>query len=81
MSRVGGDAEQFVRTDPAGLRIRIPAGLNNHEAVGVAPRCRVHGDFEITVSFTIVKADTPDPGLRGRGERLGRDQYGDERGA
>jgi Protein of unknown function (DUF1583) len=64
MSRVGGDAEQFVRTDPAGLRIRIPAGLNNHEAVGIAPRCRVHGDFEITVSFTIVKADTP---IRGYG--------------
>jgi hypothetical protein len=64
ISRVGGDAEQFVRTDPAGLRIRIPAGLKDHEAVGVAPRCRVRGDFEITVSFTIVKADTP---IRGYG--------------
>jgi hypothetical protein len=64
MSRVGGDAERFVRTDPAGLRIRIPGGLNNHEAVGVAPRCRIHGDFEVTVSFTIVKADEP---IRGYG--------------
>jgi len=64
MARVGGYAEQFVRTDKDGLRIRIPPGLNNPEAVGVAPRCRIHGDFEITVSYKIVTADVP---IRGYG--------------
>lgn len=64
MARVGGYSEQFVRTDRDGLRIRIPAGLNNPEAVGVAPRCRIRGDFEITASFTMVKADRP---IRGYG--------------
>jgi Protein of unknown function (DUF1583) len=64
MARVGGNSDQFVRPDREGLRIRIPSGLNNPEAVGVAPRCRVKGDFEITVSFKIVKADQP---IRGYG--------------
>ena len=56
---VGGDAEQLVKVKREGLHIRMPAGLNNPAAVGVAPRFRVHGDFEITASFTIVKADNP----------------------
>ncbi len=64
MSRVGGYAEEFVRPDKEGLRIRVPPGLNSPEAVGVAPRCRIRGDFEITVSFAIVKADEP---IRGYG--------------
>jgi Protein of unknown function (DUF1583) len=62
--RVGGYSEQLVRPDRDGLRVRIPAGLKNPDATGVAPRCWVHGDFEISVSFTIVKADTP---IRGYG--------------
>lgn len=64
MARVGGYAEEFVRPDKEGLRIRIPPGLNNPEAVGVGPRFRIRGDFEITVSFSIVKADQP---IRGYG--------------
>lgn len=64
MQRVGGYAEEFVRPDKDGLRIRIPPGLNNPEAVGVALRSRVRGDFEITVSFAIIKADEP---IRGYG--------------
>ena len=64
IQRVGTNSDQFVRPDREGLRIRIPAGLNNPEAVGVAPRCRIRGDFEITVAFSIVKADNP---IRGYG--------------
>jgi hypothetical protein len=64
IARVGGYAEQFVRPDKDGLRIRIPPALDKPEAVGVAPRCRIHGDFEITVSFKVVKADEP---IRGYG--------------
>jgi Protein of unknown function (DUF1583) len=62
--RVGGYADEFVRPDREGLRIRIPVGLKNPEAVGVAPRCRIRGDFELTVSFKIVKAEQP---IRGYG--------------
>ncbi len=64
MARVGGYSEQFVRPHRDGLRVRIPGGGNNPEPVGVAPRCRVRGDFEITVSYTIVNADKP---VRGYG--------------
>jgi Protein of unknown function (DUF1583) len=64
MRWVGGYAERFVRPVRGGLRIVIPAGLENPEATGVAPRCRIHGDFEITVSYKIVKADEP---IRGYG--------------
>ncbi len=62
LRRVGGYAERFVRPGRGGLRILIPSGLKNPEAMGVAPRFQVHGDFEITVSCTIVKADEPTRG-------------------
>ena len=53
-----------VKAEEDGLHIRIPAGLNKPMPVGVAPRFRIHGDFEITASYTIVKADNP---IRGYG--------------
>ncbi len=59
---VGGSAEQLVKAERDGLHIRMPAGLNNPAPVGVALRFRVHGDFEITVSCAIVKADNPTRG-------------------
>ena len=61
---VGADARELVKTEEDGLNIRIPAGLNKPMPVGVAPRFRIHGDFEITASYTIVKADNP---IRGYG--------------
>jgi hypothetical protein len=60
----GGNIEQFVKPERDGLHIRIPAGLRNPAPVGVVPRFRIHGDFEITASFAIVKADKP---IRGYG--------------
>jgi Protein of unknown function (DUF1583) len=59
---VGGDARELVKTEEDGLHIRIPAGLDKPLPVGVAPRFRIHGDFEITASYTIVKADNPTRG-------------------
>jgi Protein of unknown function (DUF1583) len=61
---VGADARELVKAEEDGLNIRIPAGLNKPMPVGVAPRFRIHGDFEITASIAIVKADNP---IRGYG--------------
>jgi len=61
---VGGGAEELVKPETDGLRIRIPAGLHNPAAVGVVPRFQIHGDFEITATVAIVKADNP---VRGYG--------------
>ena len=61
---VGGDGGKFVKTEEDGLHIRMPAGLDKPLPVGVAPRFRIHGDFEITASYAIVKADKP---IRGYG--------------
>jgi hypothetical protein len=60
----GGDAEQLVKAQRGGLRILMPAGLNNPAGVGIVPRFRIHGDFEITVTYAIIKADNP---VRGYG--------------
>jgi hypothetical protein len=61
---VGGNAEELITTEPEGLRIRMPAGRKNPAPVGVVPRFRIHGDFEITATFAILKADDP---IRGYG--------------
>jgi hypothetical protein len=61
---VGGYLEDRVRRQRDGLHIRIPDGFDKPEAVGVTPRFRIHGDFEITASIAIVKADKP---IRGYG--------------
>jgi hypothetical protein len=61
---VGGNAEQLVKIEPDGLHIRMPEGVKNPAAVGIVPRFWVHGDFEITASFSILTADKP---VRGYG--------------
>ena len=61
---VGGSAEELVKAETEGLRIRMPAGVHNPAAVGVVPRFRVRGDFEITATVAIVNADNP---VRGYG--------------
>jgi hypothetical protein len=64
----GGNAEQLVKAERGGLRILMPAGINNPAGVGVVPRFQIHGDFEITVAYTILKADAP---IRGYGLSVG----------
>jgi hypothetical protein len=61
---VGSDPRALVKSEKDGLHISIPAGLDKPLPVGVAPRFRTHGDFEITASYSIVKADNP---IRGYG--------------
>jgi hypothetical protein len=52
----GRDAEQCVRSEPAGLRITLPAGVpGEYIWKGLVALCVVQGDFEITVNYEILK--------------------------
>lgn len=46
----------------AGLRITLPANREKVGAVGIAPQCVLHGDFEIRVSYELLSVDTPSKG-------------------
>jgi serine/threonine protein kinase len=50
-----------VSLEAEGVRIKLPAGQGMPGA-GLATNAEVHGDFEITGSFEILKADRPDVG-------------------
>ena len=56
---VGTGASQLVKAEEGGLRIRMPVNVGKVPPVGIAPRFRVHGDFEITASYEILKAAQP----------------------
>lgn len=58
----GGNAENLIRPEDAGLRVSIPSGLAKPRPVGVSTRFKVRGDFEIISSFEILKADQPKDG-------------------
>jgi len=58
---VGSGAARLVRPGPSGLVIGIPRGAGMSE-IGFAPKCVVHGDFEITASYEIVEVSEPDGG-------------------
>jgi serine/threonine protein kinase len=65
----GLDPEQCVHFEPAGLGISLPAGhAGRRMGTGVAAKFAVKGDFEITMSFEIVKE--PDRAAAGRGTGL-----------
>jgi hypothetical protein len=54
---VGPDAEQYVRFEPGGLRIAFPASEpKEHPDTGVSISTPVKGDFEITLSFEVLRA-------------------------
>jgi hypothetical protein len=58
---VGPDAEQCVKFEPDGLRISLPTGHpKEHPPTGLATGIVVQGDFEITLSFTILKEPEPE---------------------
>ncbi len=63
LSQFGPDSARAIRQEAEGLRITLPAGRKDRSAVGVAPRFRISGDFEITVGYEILAADTPSGGL------------------
>jgi serine/threonine protein kinase len=56
-----GPAGNLVRPEARGLRIAIPAKTNT-AGIGTFTRFGVHGDFEITASFEILKVDKPKDG-------------------
>jgi hypothetical protein len=58
----GVHTPRTVRAGPGGLRITLPADHNSKLPVGVVPRLRVRGDFEITVAFEILQVDKPKAG-------------------
>jgi hypothetical protein len=56
----GPDAGDYVKFEPAGLRITLPAGFPpDRPSVGVIRAAPVKGDFEITVSFEILQEPVP----------------------
>jgi hypothetical protein len=63
----GPQAAKRVKPEAQGLRVILPAEKSGkYDAVGVARRLTVRGDFEITAGFEIVAADPP---------KLGRGVY------
>src|SRR5205085_8023055 len=59
---MGKDAVKLIKAEPRGLRINLPAALNNTEPVGVATQFPLQGDVEITVGYEIIHADRPKSG-------------------
>jgi serine/threonine protein kinase len=55
------DAEQQIKEEAEGLRIRLPEGDGGDRwrAIGLLTRFRVHGDCEITLSYELLRADRP----------------------
>ncbi len=60
---VGANAEQLVKPTERGLLIRIPRKEQDPQPVGFAPRgVLLHGDFEITAEYELVRYDRPSRG-------------------
>jgi hypothetical protein len=59
LKTVGRDAGECVRFEPAGLRLTLPAERQGRGNTGLVVSTPVKGDFEITVSFEILKESNP----------------------
>ncbi len=53
--------DERVRCEAAGVRVTLPAGEGVPPS-GLSTNVKIHGDFEITGSFEILKADRPSTG-------------------
>jgi Protein of unknown function (DUF1583) C domain len=58
----GHDNKKVCQIEPEGLRITLPAKREKTEAVGLTPSFGIAGDFEITLSYELIKAETPNTG-------------------
>lgn len=58
---LGVNAQRHVTPEPGGLRMVLP-GNKKIPLVGITPRFRVRGDFEITAEFVINKVGKPSGG-------------------
>ena len=59
---VGTHTADLVKPSPDGLRITIPRGLGKPGPIGVVPKFRVRGDFDISGTFEVLKVDRPTEG-------------------
>src|SRR5262245_24398374 len=48
--------------ESGGARVTMPGGEGKLQTAGVAAQFKIKGDFEITTSYEIIKADKPDEG-------------------
>ncbi|HTU92329.1 MAG TPA: protein kinase [Gemmataceae bacterium] len=55
----GPKARQQMTEEPEGLRITLPTPGTFSQATGLVANVRVSGDFEITTSYELLKADKP----------------------
>lgn len=63
--------EQLIQTEPEGLRITIPPEfIHPFGGIGVQTTFGIQGDFEITATIEILRADEPPPGGYGVGAIL-----------
>ena len=69
VGQFGPQATQVSRLGAKGLEITLPASRTDKGAVGVTPKFRISGDFEITVAYELLAADKPPKGL-GSGVKL-----------
>ena len=58
----GGHAEELVHAEASGLRIKMPPGMGRPEGVGIKPRFKIRGDFDLSATFEILQADKPTEG-------------------
>jgi hypothetical protein len=58
----GPNAAQYIRPEPDGLRITLPADSGPKKPVGIVLREGIHGDFSATVTYNLLHADKPDKG-------------------
>jgi hypothetical protein len=56
------EGEKFVTQEPQGLKIVLPGGGAKRPVAGLVPKWRVHGDFEITLSYEGLKSPRPSSG-------------------
>ncbi len=63
LGQFGPDAARVIQQAPDGLRIALRAKRPELGAVGVTPQFQISGDFEITVGYQLLAAETPDSGL------------------
>lgn len=70
----GPQAGRFIKSEPSGLRITLPKDRKEREPLGVTLTTALVGDFEVTASVEIVKADDPPAGTYGVGVQMTADE-------
>jgi hypothetical protein len=59
---IGPQAAKVAVPETGGLRLSLPAGRANPQPVGVRPRFQMRGDFEITLTYELLKIEQPRTG-------------------